>query len=63
MKTWFWLLLISLMFMAGCAPGYSAKKPASPVETPTSQWTGTTFQNPETDAERDMRIWREESSR
>jgi hypothetical protein len=63
MKTWFWLLLISLMFMAGCAPGYSAKKPASPEETPAFQGTGTVFQNPETGAEREMRIWREESGR
>ncbi len=63
MKTWYGLLLISLTVMAGCAQGYSAKRPAAAVEPPAPQWTGATFQNPETDAERNARIWREESSR
>ena len=63
MKTWFWLLLIMVTLTVGCAPGYSAKKPAYPEETPAYQDTGMLHQNPETDAEQGMRIWREESSR
>jgi len=63
MKTWFWLLLTVVMLTVGCAPGYSAKKPAYPEETPAFRGTGMLFQNPETDAERDSRIGREESGR
>ena len=63
MKTRFWLLVISLMFLAGCAPGYSAPKPATQEETPAFQGTGMMFQNPETGAEQQMRIWREEAGR
>ena len=63
MKTWLGLLLTILAFMAGCAPGYSNKKPASPEETPTYRETGMLYQNPETDSERDSRIWREDSAR
>jgi hypothetical protein len=63
MKTWFWLLLAILTLMVGCAPGYDAKKPAYPTEAPTYQETGKWRQNPETDSERDNRIWSEESRR
>ena len=63
MKTWLGLLLTILAFMVGCAPGYSAKTSAYSEETPTYQDTGMWHQNPETDAERDNRIWSEESRR
>jgi len=63
MKTWFWLLLAMVTLTVGCAPGYSAKKPAYPEETPAFQGTGMLHQNPESEAEQGMRIWREESSR
>ena len=63
MKTWLWLLLAIFTLMVGCAPGYYAKRPASPEETPTYGETGMWHQNPETGAERQMRIWREESGR
>ena len=63
MKTWFWLLLAILTLMVGCAPGYSAKKPAYPEETPAFRGTGMLHQNPETGGEREGRIWSEESGR
>ncbi len=63
MKTWLGLLLTILAFLVGCAPGYHAPKPAYPEETPSYQDTGMLHQNPETDSERDMRIWSEESRR
>ena len=63
MKTWFWLLLTVVMLTVGCAPGYSAKKPAYPEETPASRGTGMLYQNPENGAEQGMRIWSEESGR
>jgi hypothetical protein len=62
-KTWLGLLVTILAFVVGCAPGYSAKRPAYPEETPAYRDTGMLHQNPETDAERDNRIWREESGR
>ena len=63
MKTRFWFLVAILTLMVGCAPGYYAKRPAYPEETPAYRDTGMLHQNPETDSERDSRIWREESSR
>jgi hypothetical protein len=63
MKTWFGLLLAIVTLTVGCAPGYSAKKPAYPEETPAYRETGMLHQNPETGAEGGMRIWREESGR
>ncbi len=61
-KTWLGLLLTFLAFMAGCAPGYSAKTSAYPEES-TYQDTGMGYQNPETDAERTDRIWSEGAGR
>jgi len=62
-KTWLGLLLTFLAFMGGCAPGYEAQKPAGLAGTPTYQATGMWQQNPETDAERDNRIWSEGAGR
>ena len=62
MKTWFALLLTVGTFMVGCAVGDYARRPAYPAETSTYRETGM-FQNPESDSERDSRIWREESGR
>jgi hypothetical protein len=62
-KTWLGLLLTFLALMGGCAPGYDAQKPAGSAETPTYRETGMWQQNPETDAERDNRIWSEGASR
>ena len=61
MQTRLWLFLITLTFMGGCAPGYYATGPA--YQTPTPTLSGMTFQNPETQSEYDLRIWREESGR
>ncbi|MGA9754693.1 MAG: hypothetical protein WBV23_06085 [Desulfobaccales bacterium] len=63
MKTWSWLLLAMLALMVGCAPGYEAPKPAYPTEAPAFRDTGMWHQNPETESERELRIWREESGR
>ena len=63
MKTWFGLFLIMVMFTVGCAPGYSAKKPAYPEEPPADQAIGKGYENPESGAEQGMRIWREEAGR
>jgi hypothetical protein len=63
MKTRFWLLLAMFTLMAGCAPGYSAQKPAYSAEAPAYRDTGMWHQNPETESERELRIWREESGR
>jgi len=54
MKTWFGLLLIMGMFMAGCAAGDYARR-SDYVERPadTRMW----HQNTESDAERANRIW------
>ena len=60
------LVLVTLdlvMLTVGCAPGYSAKKPAYPEETPAFREMGKGYQNPETGGEREGRIWREESGR
>lgn len=62
MKIWLGLLLTILSFMAGCAPGYYAQRPAYPAETTTYRETGM-FQNPETSSEQENRIWREEAGR
>ncbi|MFA5111265.1 MAG: hypothetical protein WC443_07675 [Desulfobaccales bacterium] len=61
MKTWLWLILTGLTLMGGCASGYYATGPA--YQAPTPSLSGMTFQNPETQSEEDMRIWREESGR
>ena len=63
MKTWVGLFLTVVMLTVGCAPGYSAKKPAYPEETPAYRETGNGYENPESGAEQGMRIWREESGR
>lgn len=62
MKTWLWLLLAILMFPVGCAPGYY-EKPVSGDVTPSYYETKKWYQNPETEYEREMRMWREESGR
>ena len=63
MKTWFWLLLAIFTLMVGCAPGNSANKQSYPADAPAYGETGMWHQNPETGAEQQMRIWREESGR
>jgi hypothetical protein len=63
MKTRFGPLAAILTLIVGCAPGYYEKRPAYPEEAPAVQWTGMGYENPETGAERDMRMWREESGR
>jgi hypothetical protein len=63
MKTLIGLLLTVVTLMVGCAPGYSGKKAAYSVEAPAYRETGMWHQNPESDSERDSRIWREESGR
>jgi hypothetical protein len=62
MKNWGWLLLIMVALMSGCAEGYSAKPQGYQEPAPALRETGT-WRNPETDAERQTRIWREEAGR
>jgi hypothetical protein len=50
------------MFPVGCAPGYY-EKPVSGDVTPSYYETKKWYQNPETEYEREMRMWREESGR
>jgi hypothetical protein len=49
-----WLIVAAVMLLAGCAPGYY-EKPAPP-EPEVTNWT----RNPETEAEYERRIQREE---
>ena len=63
MKTWLGLLLTVGTFMAGCASGDYARRPAYGERSPTYRETGMWHQNPETDAEQTERIWLEESGR
>jgi hypothetical protein len=63
MKTRPWFLLIILSLLSGCAPGYYAPRSSQLDAASESQTAGMWFQNPETPAERDQRIWREESNR
>jgi hypothetical protein len=63
MKTWACSILTFLAFMAGCAPGYYEPRPAYPGVAATQEMTGMTFENPETSAQEEMRIWSEESGR
>jgi hypothetical protein len=62
-KTSLFLLLAILMLLVGCAPGYYEKGQRYGEEAPgyyeTKQW----YQNPESEAERAMRMWREDSGR
>jgi hypothetical protein len=62
MKICGWLLLIMLSLMSGCAESYSARPQSYQEPAPSFRETGT-WRNPETDAERQMRIWREEAGR
>lgn len=57
------LLVLSILVLgAGCAPGYYAARPAYPeVEVDTTRWRSGFWQNPETEEEARMRIWRMES--
>jgi len=61
-KPWFILLLAISMFMAGCAPGYYKKRPGPGEEAPGYYETKKWYQNPETEEERWMRIWRMDSN-
>ena len=61
METWLWLLLICLMLMGGCAPGYYATGPVD--VTPTPSLSGMTVVNPESAYEQERRIWSEEAGR
>ncbi|MEW6657278.1 MAG: hypothetical protein AB1424_01330 [Thermodesulfobacteriota bacterium] len=61
MKNRLWLILFMMAFGAGCAPGYYAPKSAY---QPPSYWEGKAwYQNPETEEEWRMRIWRMDSGR
>jgi hypothetical protein len=55
---WFWLCSAILIGQGACAPGSSPG--SASYEAPAPVLVPTTFQNPETPEERDMRIWREE---
>jgi hypothetical protein len=61
MKTWACLILALMAFTAGCAEGYYAKGPA--YETPGEKMAPLTFENPESPAFQEMRIWSEEAGR
>jgi hypothetical protein len=61
MKTWFGLLVIVGMFMAGCASGDYARRPAYGESSPASGDTRMWYQNPESDAAQANRIWSMES--
>jgi hypothetical protein len=63
MKTCLGLFLAILALIIGCAPGYYGPGPAYPEAAPAYRERDSLYQNPETDAEQDMRIWREESGR
>ena len=63
MKTWLGLLLIVGTFMAGCASGDYARRPAYGESPPTYRETGMWHQNPETDAGQTNRIWSERAGR
>ena len=56
MKTWIWLFLGLLTVTLGCAQGYY-DRPARRDTGATMNWQ----QNPETQEEYKMRIWREDS--
>jgi hypothetical protein len=59
-----WLILSMMVLIAGCAPGYYAARPAYPeVEAARTRWESGSWQNPETESEEQMRIWRMESGR
>ena len=59
MKTCLWFLLTLSVIVGGCAPGYYATGPSSQEGPPTGRFEGMSFNNPETQEEKVMRIWRE----
>lgn len=59
MKTW-WLFLIILTCLVGCAPGYNEHEPESIYQGGESE---NLYRNPETQGQYEMRIWQEESQR
>jgi len=63
MKTRHCILLSLLVLMVACAPGYYAPKSAYQEAPPSPAFTVMSFDNPETDQERENRIWSEESGR
>lgn len=64
MKILFWLILSIMVLCAGCAPGYYEARPTYPeVEQDRTPWRSGFWQNPETEYEREMRIWRMEMRR
>jgi hypothetical protein len=64
MKIRLWLILSMMFLSAGCAPGYYAARPAYPeIGADRTRWGSGSWQNPETDSEQQMRIWRMESGR
>ena len=63
MKTWTCSILTFLVFTLGCAQGYADKRPAYTEPTAAPKMESTTFENPETAAERQRRIWGEERGR
>ena len=63
MKTWACAILTFLAFTVGCAQGYYDQRPAYPEAASAPKMEGMSFNNPETPAERQMRIWGEERGR
>lgn len=57
MKTWFWSVLVILTVTIGCAQGYYDSRPAYREAGATMNW----IQNPETEAEYQMRLWSEDA--
>ncbi len=57
MPTWFWLSLTILTLTMGCAQGYSDRRPAYREAGATMNW----YQNPETEAEYENRLWQEDA--
>lgn len=59
MKTCFWFLLTLSLSLAGCAPGYYATGPAYQAPSSSEGYRGMSFNNPETQEEKTMRILQE----
>jgi hypothetical protein len=64
MQTRFWLIMASIALSAGCVPAnYSAGQGYSEAVPAYYQRTPGLYQNPETQYQQEIRIWRGESGR
>jgi hypothetical protein len=61
MKTPIGMLLVILILLSGCAPGYYASPQPQYQEEEASNLVKSPFTNPETPEEESQRIWLEES--